>query len=418
VEDRLGEALSARLRQIGEAAAEAGGTAYLVGGPVRDLLLEHPSPDLDIAIEGPLEPVADALADRLGARVRKTTQFMTCTLLLADGSELDIAHARTETYPEPGVLPVVEAAGIDDDLRRRDFTVNAMAVALAPGDFGELLDPHGGMADLQARRLRVLHDAGFEDDPTRMLRATRFMLRLGFDLEEATRRLLARAAAEQRLSRLSGARLRNELRRIFDEAPAEGPAVLQELGLIEAMGLRPAPERALAASALVREAEGALRFAGGDIRWTPVCLGIYAGLSGEDAGGLGERLLLDGRERSGLREAARVVAEPPARLLTGGTDSELYLALALTTAIGAVACWTVLQPEARRRLERYWRELRDISADITGADLIAAGYRPGPSFSDALTAALAAKLDRGAGRDEQLHTALGVLSDEAPGETT
>jgi len=402
--------VEAPLRLIGEVAAGAGARAWLVGGPVRDLLLECVSPDLDIAVEGPVEGVAQALAERLGGRVKRTTAFLTGTVVLADGLEIDVAHARTETYPEPGALPVVAAAGIDDDLRRRDFTVNAMALALAPDEFGALLDPHGGVADLQARLLRVLHDASFEDDPTRMIRAARFMLWLLFHLEEHTRALLERAVADRRAAAVSGARLRNELRLLFARVPDRALWMLARLGLFEGMGLAPASRRATDAYRLAPSAMYALRLDYGDVEWMALCLGIYAALSRQDAAALAERLMLDGDERAVLCQAAEMVTHPPEALLRAGSNSELFEALEPRSASALIACRTVLDRSAQMWLEYYWKDLRGTRADITGKDLKAAGHEPGPAFAEALRAALAAKLDCHADRDQQLRIALGMLA--------
>lgn len=410
VDDRLEAALAARLRLIGEAAAEAGAVAWLVGGPVRDLLLGRAAPDLDIAVEGPVEAVAEVLARRLSGHVRKTTCFMTCTLQLADG-ELDVAHARTERYPEPGALPIVEPATIAEDLGRRDFTVNAMAVALAPAEFGRLLDPHEGLRDLNAGLLRVLHEHSFEDDPTRMVRAARFMLRLGFALEPHTRELLRRAADEGRLAALSGARLRNELRRLFAEAPAEGLGTLQCLGVVEAMGLPSAPRTATRACVLLPAALTALGLELEEIAPLSACLGIYAAWAGVEPTVLSERLMLDAGEGRDLATAARLVAEPPEALLAEAPDSVLHAALRGLPATAIAAGWAALDAAMRTRLERYWRRLRDVAADITGEDLIAAGHQPGPAFGAALEAALVAKLDHGADREEQLALAREVLEE-------
>lgn len=407
--DRLDGALADRLRVLGETAAQAGAQAWLVGGPVRDLLLGREAPDLDIAIEGSVEAVARAMADRLGGRVRKTTCFMTCTLTLDDGGELDIAHARTERYPERGALPIVEPATIAEDLRRRDFTVNAMAVALAPDEFGRLLDPHEGLRDLDAGVLRVLHDGSFEDDPTRMIRAVRFMLRLGFALEPHTRQLLRRAADEGRLAAVSGARMRNELRRLFAEAPAEGLGTLQSLGLVAAMALPPAPRAAARACVALPGALNALGLAREDIVPLSACLGIYAALADVEPELLAGHLMLDTGEARELAASARLVAEPPEALREDASDAAVHAALRGLSATAAVAGWCALDAEARATIEHYWHHLRDVTADITGEDLIAAGYRPGPAFASALEAALAARLDRGADRDEQLAVALSVL---------
>jgi len=409
VDARIDDRLRELLTSLGEAVAETGSDAWLVGGPVRDLLLGRPSPDLDIAVDGDPEAAAGAVANALRGQVRKTTRFMTATVALPGGGEVDVARTRSETYAEPGALPEVRPADLVDDLGRRDFTVNAMAVALSPGSFGELVDPHGGMADLQARRLRVLHERSFEDDPTRMLRAVRFVLRLGFELADETRALLDQAVAERRLAGISGARIRNELRVIFEEAPTEALATLQAWGLLEAMELPPASDDAIAASRLVTDAAEEL---GIGLQQTalPACLGLYAGLSDVDGERLAERLMLSAQERDGLVKTARFVRQPPPELV-GLTDSELFFALRDLAPPAAIAGWTVLDGDLRGRLERYWRRLRGASADITGEDLKALGHAPGPALGEALDVALAAKLDRNASPYEQLQAAVGAIED-------
>lgn len=386
-------------------ASEAGGAAFLVGGPVRDLLVGRASPDIDIAVEGPVRPITEALAERLDATVRKTTEFMTSTLLLAGGMELDVARTRTETYPEPGALPVVEPATLAEDLGRRDFTVNAMAMALEPRLFGELVDPHGGREDLQRRELRVLHERSFTDDPTRMLRAARFMLRLDLTLEARTAELLARAVDDRRADGLSGARLRNELDAIFREAPARGLAILQELGLLEGMGLAPASEWACGAAGLLPGAARALGIDPTRADMLAAGLAVYAGLSGQEPAVLAERLMLDACARDAVIEGAEMIANPPGVLAKHARPSELFFALRGTWPEAGMALWTGLDEAGRDRLERYWREVRGACADIDGSDLIAAGHEPGPGFSGALDTALAAKLDEGASRAGQLRVA-------------
>lgn len=403
-----GEQERAWLARLGEIAHSAGARAWLVGGPVRDLLLGCSCPDTDLAIEGDVQAVAVAIASELGGRVRKTTEFMTSTVQLDGGGEIDIAHARTEVYESPGALPTVAAAGLRADLARRDFTVNAMALALMPEQFGELVDPHGGREDLDARLLRVLHERSFEDDPTRMLRAVRLMGRLGLRLEAHTAELLARAVTERRLELISGARLRNELRRLFGDRPGEALGELQAHGLLGAMGLPDAPGRAMARSRELPRAAQALGLEGEQLQPLAAGLGLYAAEAQVDAAWLGERLALASEERVALTRVVQLVTDPPAAL-TGGADSEVYFALDGAPPAAIAALWTDANERVRARVVRYWRDLRPMQADVTGEDLIVAGRSPGPKFGPALRAALAAKLDRGADRDEQLQVALESL---------
>ncbi|HEU5104330.1 MAG TPA: hypothetical protein VFU11_00660, partial [Solirubrobacterales bacterium] len=197
---------------------------YLVGGAVRDLLLGRPRADVDLVVVGDVA----ALAERLGGADAEHERFGTVKVEV-DGHEIDIATARTETYPEPGALPVVAPAGdIEADLGRRDFTINAIAIPL--GDEPLLIDPHGGEGDLGRGLLRVLHPRSFEDDPTRAIRAARYAARFGFKLEPETEELL-RAAD---LTTVSADRRRAELERLAAEASApRGFELLGEWGLVE-----------------------------------------------------------------------------------------------------------------------------------------------------------------------------------------
>src|SRR5947208_2631577 len=221
--ERLAERLAAlpgieRLRE-----AAAGLPAYLVGGAVRDLLLGRPRADIDVAVEGNVEE----LARRLGGDARTHARFATATVRV-DGLEVDLAATRSETYPHPGALPEVQPASLSDDLARRDFTINAMAVPL--GSPPRLIDPYGGVGDLERGELRILHRRSFADDPTRALRAARYTARYSFALEPETERLLRDAD----LSTVSGDRVEAELRKLAAEPEARrGFERLAEWGLFE-----------------------------------------------------------------------------------------------------------------------------------------------------------------------------------------
>jgi len=201
---------------------EAEGPVYLVGGAVRDLLLGRPGADVDLVVVGD----ANALAARLGGAEVEHERFGTVKTEV-EGHEVDIASARTETYPEPGALPVVAPAeSIEVDLGRRDFTINAMAISL--GDEPRLIDPHGGEADLGRGLLRVLHPRSFADDPTRAIRAARYAARFGFTLEPETDRLMRSTD----LATVSADRRRAELERLAAE-----PTGRVAFGLLAGWGL-------------------------------------------------------------------------------------------------------------------------------------------------------------------------------------
>src|ERR671915_431580 len=190
---------------------------YLVGGTVRDILLGEPNFDVDIAVEGDAIALARSLADALGGRLRAHGKFGTAVVLYGQGQRVDVVTARTEFYDAPAALPTVEHATIREDLFRRDFTINAMAVSLRGEDFGRLVDPFGGRRDLEERTLRVLHNLSFIDDPTRIFRGIRYENRYGFRMDEHTARL-ARGCIEMGLvGDLSSTRLREELIALLEE---------------------------------------------------------------------------------------------------------------------------------------------------------------------------------------------------------
>ncbi|MDP9491217.1 MAG: CBS domain-containing protein, partial [Actinomycetota bacterium] len=204
---------------------------YLVGGTVRDILLGERNFDVDIAVEGDGIELARSLADALGGRVRPHRKFGTAVVLYSEDERVDVVTARTEFYDAPAALPTVEHATIREDLFRRDFTINAMAVSLKGEDFGRLVDPFQGRRDLEAKTIRVLHNLSFIDDPTRIFRAIRYESRYGFRMDEHTQRL-ARGTIEMGLvGDLSSARLRDELIALLEEGDAAASILrLAELG--------------------------------------------------------------------------------------------------------------------------------------------------------------------------------------------
>ena len=167
------------LRRASDSASQHGVALYLVGGSVRDMLLGVRPADLDLVAEAATTEFASQLAMDVGGEVVARSQFQTSKLVVGD-MQIDVAMARTETYARPGALPAVSPGSIQEDLKRRDFSANAIAVSLDAGDWGRLLDPLGGARDLELRQIRVLHAGSFVDDATRILRAVRYATRLGF----------------------------------------------------------------------------------------------------------------------------------------------------------------------------------------------------------------------------------------------
>ncbi len=213
----LKTASHSRLKQVSSAAEKLGVRALLVGGAVRDIYLCKDSFDIDVVVEFGTEKLAAELQRTLACDLLLHKTFGTAVLTLPGGEHIDLATARLETYPKPGSLPQVTFSSIENDLSRRDFTVNAMAAPLC--GTGAILDPFGGMADLASGLLRVLHPASFQDDPTRIFRLARFACR-GMSVESMTTELVLRDAAYA--SVISIERVREELLAILSEGRPSG----------------------------------------------------------------------------------------------------------------------------------------------------------------------------------------------------
>lgn len=371
---------------------------YLVGGGVRDLLLGARSVDLDIAVEGDAEAVARALAARLGGEVRAHERFGTATVQ-ANGLQVDLAGTRREAYPEPGALPEVEPAGLGEDLGRRDFTVNALALELATDELGAVHDPHGGREDIAAGLIRVLHPRSFADDPTRLLRAVRYAARLGFSLEHETERLARAAVDSGVLTTVSGSRVRDELLDLLGEA--EAPAAIE---LVRALGLDLALHPALRADPeLVASAKLGAAETGADPSLTAL-----AALCSAEPDVLEEwvdRLGLPAAARDAALRAARRAPELTAELSVDMRPSLLH-ALLTPEPPEALALALALLAPAEPVLE-FVSRLRGVRLEITGADLLAAGVPESPALGRALERTLARKLDGEIdGRDAELRAAL------------
>ncbi|MDP2776647.1 MAG: hypothetical protein Q8O48_03310, partial [Anaerolineales bacterium] len=229
------------LLSIADQAASMDMPCYLVGGIVRDLVLNKPVNDLDIIVGGDAIKLGKALVKKFGGKLTQHKKFHTAiwhpstslrASLTPDTSTpdtIDLITARSETYEHPGALPTIKPATIEDDLRRRDFTINAMAIRLDGDHFGELFDPLGGQNDLEQKLIRILHPHSFIDDPTRIFRALRYEHRYAFNLEPATFNLISPESLAV-LSKLSGERIRHELDLIFDEENA-GKMILRVVNL-------------------------------------------------------------------------------------------------------------------------------------------------------------------------------------------
>jgi tRNA nucleotidyltransferase (CCA-adding enzyme) len=387
IEQYLPRQLLKLVKDIGRQAANQQQRVYLVGGVVRDLLLGYPSFDLDLVIEGDAVKLAEQVAETTRAKLLAHHRFGTAKLRY-ENFTLDIAMARKETYAKPGALPAVSPGTLRDDLFRRDFSINAMAICLEPNSYGDLIDLHQGRSDLERRLIRILHPNSFRDDATRILRAVRYEQRLGFGLEPQTAELLNRDIPM--LDTISGDRIRHEFELILREArPELVIRRLAELGVL----LRISPflkgdgwiaEKFERARRLKKQNQlSSLYF----------CLLAYS-LGEEEIEHLLARLNAPAKLCRAMRDTLRLKVRLAFLDRPSVKPSEVYYFLQEyePVAIQTNALATDLSV-AHASLELFLTKLRYVRTSLGGEELTRLGISPGPRMGEVLEMLHKAKLD-------------------------
>ncbi|MBX9686091.1 MAG: CBS domain-containing protein [Candidatus Obscuribacterales bacterium] len=371
-------------KELGALAAELNMVAYLVGGCVRDLILNRDNFDLDFVVEGSAQALAAALVERMPKKyqlVVEHARFNTATLYVHNSRkrEIDIATARTEYYEYPAALPTVEPSSLEQDLYRRDFTINALALSLHPQHFGEIVDYFDGLADMNDGIVRVLHPFSFIEDPTRIIRAARFAARLNFQLDPRSKLQAERAIALGIFDNLGGVRLKSELRLILESAQR-----LRALDLLAELG-------------------GGLRFLESTIRYEKrtrlqlrragkllqnyelqnhfaVYLGVLLYQLTEDR-------LKEALERLHLAESevswildAHVLLRGLLELDSCAKHSDIYRVLHKHDehSLAIAVCVAPPASHLRRSIRLYFENLRGLKPSISGHELLALGIKQGP----------------------------------------
>ncbi|MCZ2127194.1 MAG: hypothetical protein LC099_05390 [Anaerolineales bacterium] len=380
------------LSNIADLAASLKVPCYIVGGFVRDLILKRPvhDADYDIVVEGDALTLGHALVKTYGGHLTEHPKFRTAIWHLPSTfnfqpSTIDLITARKESYETPGALPTVEPSVIADDLRRRDFPVNAMALRLDGEHLGELLDPLGGQADLEKKTLRVLHPRSFIDDPTRIFRAVRYAARYGFNIEAQTLDLVNEEALKI-LHSLSGERLRHELDLILDEESApQALTHLADLGVLTAIHPKlPAFDSSCADwldDANERLGVQADRRTMGYMFW-------FMELSEADVILLANRLNFTNELTLDVWSAAQLFNGLPH--LTNMKPSEWTYTLEKLSPISIYAVYLTTQENALLRYLSFWRHVKP---HVSGADLKSRGLPPGPRYGEILSRLRSAWLD-------------------------
>lgn len=380
---------SVSLRQLRGMAAVAeihGAQLYLVGGAVRDALLGLPVTDIDIAVVGMASGLPRGVARALNGRVVAHSQFNTFALSAA-GRHIDLAMARHETYATPGALPTVAPGTLRQDLARRDFTINAMAVAIAENAFGDLHDPLDGRSDLASGAIRVLHDDSFRDDATRMIRAARYACRLDFTLESETERLIRRDIPF--LETISSARLRDEFLRVLSEGRAASILeMLHSLGVLEA--IHPALKVISRTTDALQRAD---RSQCADMPSLLLSVLTYE-MNGQDRSEFADRLALDAQSRKVIQDTEELCARLE-EITQIPSRSETHFLLQAYEEAAIIGC-SLYEGDTPfgRLLSLYLDELRYVKPLLNGDDLLALGISQGPQIGGLLQNLLVARLDQ------------------------
>lgn len=409
VEDVLGKTVYKLVQAIAEHSQEAGTTLYMVGGTVRDLMLQRRNFDIDFVVEGDAIQLADSLKAQYGGKVSPHPPFGTAKWVLneevtaalnVDSSGLpyhiDFASSRNEFYEHPTALPTVYDSSIKLDLQRRDFTINTIAVQVSPiASLGKILDFYGGMNDLQAGVIRVLHSLSFVDDPTRILRAVRLSQRLGFTIEPRTAELIHTALPI--LRRITGERIRNELTLLFrEEEPEHGLFQLQSLGALEAIHSAfkvdigvvnlqfPAVRRPQIPWPIEPPPDEA------DLCWHVLAAMISPGQLSDWS----ERLMFGRSFSQSLLDLSTLIHQGGILHDKQARPSQLTHTLEGKTGLTLLAAWLILDdPLARERIQRYMLEWRHVRPHTNGHVLRAQGIPPGPCYALVLSRLRDAWLD-------------------------
>lgn len=395
------------VNKIAKLAEDKGCKMYLVGGLVRDLLLGVKNLDIDIVAEGDALAFARYASEEMGAALVEHKKFGTATLIIPavlknKRVKIDIAAARKEFYKYPAALPAVEFGSIKDDLYRRDFTINAMAVSIGKEDFGKLIDFFAGVKDLNQKRIRVLHEKSFIDDPTRIFRAVRFEQRYDFKIDDFTARLIRNALEAEMFNKVSGPRLRAEVELLLKEKePLKAIKRMKSLDELRFISPKirfgaPQEEQAGNVKKLISVYGNYFSMDRSLDLWLVYFMAIIDELNLSEALRVCDRFVM--RRNDKLRIISEKKSEKKVMALLSSkkeiSPSKIYRMLAplsLETLLFITAkCGSRL---ARGRVKCFLSKYNGVHLSLKGADLKRLGAEPGPCFTEILRKALYAKID-------------------------
>ncbi len=400
-------------RIISAASRSMKANTYLVGGIVRDVLLRIPNYDIDIVVDGDGIELGRRLARRMDARLETHKKFMTAVLVLKNGLHIDIATSRVEYYHEPAQLPSVESGSIKQDLARRDFSINTLAISLNRKNFGEILDFFGGSRDLKNRRIRVLHKMSFVEDPTRIFRAVRFENRLGFRMDKHTEALARNAVDMDIVSRLTGVRIRDELIYILgEEKPIKAVSRLYGLGALSKIGIDIKMDRKNA-SAMQKALDSFKRLKAFDreemLEWRLILAMMLEKKNARSIESWCLRMKIRKKDMTVIKNTASGLSDALRKLGIPAKDRTLYKRVRKYPGELLAICHSRGGRYAEN-IEKYYTRLANTSLKIGGEDLKKMGYRPSPAFKKTLDRVFFMKMEgRVPEREDQLQAAAGII---------
>ncbi len=399
--ERLAQRIFHLFETAGNVCDEMGFNVYVVGGFVRDLLLRIENLDVDLVVEGNGIQFARRLAETFEGRVHSHKRFQTAVVTLPDGFKVDVATARLESYEHPAALPMVEQGSIRNDLYRRDFTINALAIKLNGKKAYRLIDFFGGQKDLREKAVRVLQNLSFVEDPTRAFRAIRFEQRFNFEIGKHTLALLNNAVRKKHFDRLSGGRVLNELILMFREKePHRMIKRMASLGLLEF--IHPAIKLNEPDMAFLKRINEAvvwytLLYTGKPAKeWLVYLMGLFRNLEPSQKVEACEKLGLLDRNMKIIVEGKEWISRAGKLLVSKRnlTPTDIYEALTpLQPELLLYMMASLEKEEAKKQLSYYVTQLRDVKAELSGKDLLKLGLTPGPIFTEVLDAVRNAKLE-------------------------
>ena len=389
------------LRKIGSVADQRSVTAYTVGGFVRDLILsdgdqlKSKALDLDIVIENHAIDIAQKVADDFTASIDVHKKFGTAKIITTENFRVDFATARRETYQTSGALPSVVFSSIKEDLHRRDFSINAVAMSILPTDFGNLLDYTGGLIDLKNASIRVLHNQSYRDDPTRIFRAIRYEQRYNFQICQTDQGLIQDAIDQNCLGNISGQRIRNEFNRIFSEEFAQKSFQRME-DFVLFSAIVPCWELPQDFNRIWKNTIQAVGWSKKHLPDDEIdqnAMLWMALLNQKTTETVNRRLAFEKRLQEKLNAKNRLIIDQE-KLSYSSKPSQIYHLLnsyPLETLIFSL--WNHKHSWQKEQIKDYLLRLRHVQPKVAGNDLIQQGHTPGPEMSETLWNSFARQLD-------------------------